>query len=681
MQSLTWYRQRLGAMSPGEVWWRAAVGLRGCFDRCAHHARQDLLLPERLVDRNGRARRELSDVFGACFPAVERTDVPIPGIARWRSELAATADRLIDNRHDLFDLQDHALGRHVRWNHEYAADRPTPMGYAPSIDYRDYSVTGDAKVVWELNRHHHLSVLGRAYRLLGERRYAEKVVQDIDSWIEQCPYGCGMNWRSPLELAIRMINWVWALELIRPSGAVSAEFRARVLPVAYRHLWEISRNYSRHSSANNHLIGEAAGVFIGCCFWGNLKPAQRWEARSREILMTEILEQTHPDGGHAELSMGYHLFVVEFFLLAGLAARNSGRDFPPAYWDRLSRMIEFVATFAEGGESVPMFNDCDDGRVLDLGDADHRARGLLSIGAAVFERPRFKRLSGGFQQTAFWLLGEGGLERYERIDPQTDSTTLQSCSLPDSGFYLLQCGAQGSPESMSVTFDCGALGMGSIAAHGHADALSFTLRVGGADVLVDPGTYDYFSHPKWRDYFRSTGAHNTIVVDDENQSEMLGLFLWRRRATARCLDWAPVPGGGTVVGEHDGYHRLADPVTHRRRISLDGDQGLVTIDDRLESPSHRCSAAGHSAALHLHLAEHCTVHETTRNHYAVQSGQTRLWIDLDSRLETSVYRGSEDPILGWVSRGYHRKQPTATIVGRCTWTGMLSLITRIGVAK
>jgi len=596
-------------------------------------------------------------------------------MSRWRSELASTADRLIDNRYDLFDLENHALGRQVRWNYEYAADRPTPMDYAAAIDYRDYSVTGDAKVVWELNRHHHLSVLGRAFRLLGERRYAEKVVQDIDSWIEQCPYGCGMNWRSPLELSIRLINWVWALELIRPSGLVTGEFRARVLPVAYRHLWEISRNYSRHSSANNHLVGEAAGVFIGCCFWGNLKPAEKWEARSREILMTEILKQTHADGGHAELSMGYHLFVLEFFLLAGLAARNTGRDFPPAYWDRLTRMFEFVATFAEGGSAIPMFNDGDDGRVLDLGDVNDRSRDLLSIGAALFEHPGLKRLSGGYQQTAFWLLGERGLDRYERIETDADSTALQSCSLPDSGIYLLQCGSQGAPDSMSVTFDCGALGMGSIAAHGHADALSFTLRVGGTDVLVDPGTYDYFSHRKWRDYFRSTRAHNTIVVDDEDQSEMLGLFLWRRRATAHCLDWRPESGGGAVVGEHDGYHRLSDPVTHRRRISLDGDQSLVTIHDELES------AADHSASFHLHFAEHCTVSETTRNHYVVQSGDTRLWIDVDSRLETNVLRGSEDPILGWVSRGYHRKQATATIVGRCTWTGTLNLVTRLGVTK
>jgi len=103
---------------------------------------------------------------------------------------------------------------------------------------------------------------GRAYRLTGETRFAQAVAEQIDSWLEQNPFGIGMNWRSGLELAIRLISWVWALDLIEGSGVVDQRLRHRILDSAARHIWEIDRKYSRGSSVNNHLIGEAAGVFV-----------------------------------------------------------------------------------------------------------------------------------------------------------------------------------------------------------------------------------------------------------------------------------------------------------------------------------------------------------------------------------------------------------------------------------
>ncbi|MBM4258475.1 MAG: hypothetical protein FJ147_21580 [Deltaproteobacteria bacterium] len=140
-----------------------------------------------------------------------------------------------------------------------------------------------------------------------------------------------------------------------------------------------------------------------------------------------------------------------------------------------------------------------------------------------------------------------------------------------------------SKHSLSLLFDCGNLGSQSIAAHGHADALSFTLRAFGQHIFVDPGTYDYFRYPDWRDYFRSTCAHNTLMVDARDQSEMLGPFLWGRRAEARCVSWEPRPNGGRVIGEHDGYAQLADPVIHRRCVDFDGELKTLTVTDSLSA--------------------------------------------------------------------------------------------------
>ena len=198
-------------------------------------------------------------------------------------------------------------------------------------------------------------------------------------------------------------------------------------------------------------------------------------------------------------------------------------------------------------------------------------------------------------------MGRDGHERLRRIPAASTGRQISSRAFPDSGYYLLQCGHRNEVDRLSVTFDCGDLGFGPLAAHGHADALSFTLRAFGREVFVDPGTYDYFTDRRWRDYFRGTRAHNTVVVDGQDQSQMQGPFLWGRRAQARCLRWEACHAGGTVVGEHDGFTGSAGGVTHRRSITLDGERREVLVRDELRGSGR------HEGSMYLHLSEDCRV--------------------------------------------------------------------------
>ncbi|MCU0918351.1 MAG: heparinase II/III family protein, partial [Planctomycetes bacterium] len=568
------------------------------------------------------------------------------------------------------DLQDQYLGDPIVWNRDHKRGQDTPLVFSSALDYRDVQAAGDCKFVWEPNRHHQLVVLGRAYRASGEIRFARAVAEQLDSWLQQNPYGLGMNWRSGLELAIRLINWVWALDLIEEAHVINAELRARIVDSVARHVWEIDRKYSRGSSVNNHLIGEAAGVFVAASYFPNLKHAATWRQRSWAILEREILNQTFADGGTQEQAVGYHLFVLQFFVVAGLVARATGREASPSYWSRLEKMFEFLAILGEGGEQVPRFGDGDDGYVLDVGRHPRSIREWLAVGAALFDRSDFKAVAGGLSETVEWLLGEPGCRSFLSLSPAPNAA-LVSRALEDSGYYLLQCGHAGSSDRISVVFDCGPLGMGALAGHGHADALSFTLRAFGVDVLVDPGTYDYFSYPSWRRYFRGTRAHNTLVVDDCDQSEMLGLFLWGRKARARCLQWKP----SAVVGEHDGYTCLQDPVVHRRTLELDGRERVLVVRDDIQARGK------HDLAMYLHLAAHCEVVPAGANRFRVAAGPGTVEIELDQHLAVSLLHGSDDPIGGWVSPGYHQKEAATCLIGRCRCEGNMSLTCRFRIGE
>ena len=671
MQSLTWYVRRLRSMSAPEATWRLAGAIRDRVDRYAAPVRRRPLPSSRIGNGRLVPLGNIAPVLchGLMPPGGEAPEL----FSAWRSNLIERANGVLAHRVRLFGDADTDLGPTIDWNRDYSSGTTTPGIFSPAIDYRDFRQTGDAKWVWELNRHHHLVLLGRAYRLTSDSRYAAAAVSQLCDWIDQCPFGFGMNWRSPLELAIRLINWVCTFELIAPSGAWDAGIEERIFGVVYRHLWEISRKWSRFSSANNHLVGEAAGVFIGSTFFSTLRGARDWQSESREILVRQIDEQTFEDGGHRELAIGYHLFVAQFFLLAGLAARHSGKDFPAPYWNRLEKMFEFAAALIGGGESLPMFGDCDDGYVLDLGGPRGDARSWLAVAGAVFQRDDFLTVSRGPQEPLFWLLGAESTRQSKKIDSPTTAPVIHSRAFPNSGLYLLQDGGLDTDQRLSVTFDCGELGFKSIAAHGHADALSVTLRVGGQDILIDPGTYDYFTYPAWRDYFRSTRAHNTIQIDGRDQSEMLGPFLWGQRARARCLEFSFDGDVHHVIGEHDGYSQLEDPVTHRRRVALDRVNRVVTIEDEL------ISTARHDLAIHFHFSEACSLTARQAHRFRVDAGRQCLEIELDPRLSPSIVLGSETPMLGWASRAYHRKSPSPVLLGREEFSGGVVIRTRIRV--
>lgn len=664
MQPLTWYVRRLRTMSPAEIGWRVKSLVRDVTDRYRFALG---LVP--------------APAIGDAEPGFRVTDLPVGAWtsaqtggdqAAWRDRLVREAEDLVLHRFSFFELERRDLGDPIDWHRDHASNRPAPRGYAQSIDYRDFRVTGDCKLVWEPNRHHQLVVLGRAYRVTGDQRYARAVVEQLESWLDQNPFGQGMNWRSPLELGIRLINWVWAIDLIRESGLLRDELRRRVLHAVYLHCWENTRKYSRGSSANNHLVGEAAGVYVACAYFQELPGAARWRAESRAILLREIQKQTYADGCTREQALGYEFFVLQFYLFCGLAGARIGEEFPRAYWSRFETMLEFLGRLAEGGDTLPLFGDCDDGYVLNLGSAPHDVRALLCIGAVLSGRPDFRSWAGAWREPAHWLFGNAGRERFDAI-PTLPPGALESRCFAESGYYLLQSGEAESPARISVLFDCGELGLGSIAAHGHADALSFSLRASGTDVLVDPGTYDYFTYPAWRNYFRSTRAHNCLTVDDADQSEMQGPFMWGARATARCSRWEPRAGGGTVTGEHDGYRRLTDPVLHRRNLDLDGESGTLTVRDEIETRGQ------HTVALHFHLSEHCSVTAVHQNRCEIAVAGGRVVLELDPALAMELCMGSEQPIMGWVSRGYHRKVPATTVIGRATCQGSAAFTCRVSI--
>jgi uncharacterized heparinase superfamily protein len=199
------------------------------------------------------------------------------------------------------------------------------------------------------------------------------------------------------------------------------------------------------------------------------------------------------------------------------------------------------------------------------------------------------------------------------------------------------------------------------------------LSVGGEEVLVDPGTYAYHTDPAWRRYFRSTRAHNTALVDDCDQSDQSGNFMWSRHANARCIEFVDELPVQRFVGEHDGYRALRDPVTHRREIHYDARKRTFTIIDTLD-----CKAQ-HSVRLHWHCPEHLQPILTDKE-VCLFTDRHRVRITAEQAPDRVLsFRGGKADEGGWVSRGFGRKTPATTIAWESSIQGTTVLRTYICV--
>ena len=534
------------------------------------------------------------------------------------------------------------------WNRDPKTGRDAPTSFGRGINYRHETVVGDIKYLWEPNRHQEMVTLAQAWRLSNDEKYLEAVGALISSWLDECPFPYGVNWTSSLELALRLVNWSMTWDLI--GGLSSAlftseeglELRSRWLESIYLHQDFIARHLSYHSSANNHILGEYLGLYVAATRWPYWNKSAGWKELGREGFEREALLQTSDDGVNREQAVYYQHEVMDMMLVAGLLARAGGSDFSPAYWRLFEEMCEFLAAVMDTGGNVPMIGDADDARIARL-DPDHHSdpyAPLLAAGAIIFDRGDFGAKARRLDPKTLWLMPGAQLPATEPMSPKT--------SFKQGGYYILGDRLEEADEIRMVC-DCGPLGYLSIAAHGHADALAFTLSEGGIEWIVDPGTFAYHTEKKWRDHFRSTLAHNTVSVDGEDQSVIGGNFMWMRKANATltAFDF----DAGVLSGSHDGYTRLADPVRHHRKIMLDRATRTVSIEDTFEC------AEEHHLAVSFQLAEACKASVEDGAIVARQGGRAiRISCEHPDFLP-SLHFGEESPPAGWVSRRFDEKGP------------------------
>jgi uncharacterized heparinase superfamily protein len=632
LSSARWYVSRLASMQPAEIAWRA---------------RAAVTLPIDWI----RWKRK-----------------PTPPTAHWKPLCSESYPIQLHNsgapmgRIQVFDLE-FPLGFDFDWHRDYRYGRQVERSFAGTLNIRDTAVVSDVKYVWEPSRHQHLSALAFA---ANAEQNAAYIVRALDSWLQANPYLDGVHWTSSLELAERIISWALLYPRIAAQVAGDADFRQRWLSSIYQHLARISRKLSLYSSANNHLIGELVGLFVGSSCFDFWPKCRSWRDHAQQLLEREIHLQVGEDGVDREQAMSYHLFVMELLLLAFTVGRNTGRPFSDRYAQRLRGMAGFISAIMTSGGDLPWYGDSDDARGFLLAEEESALDVTMQMAGLLFAEPQWLRLGPTATNAARALLPDLVPNLHRGASESTAPCEL----FRDAG---LGC-ARTHDGSVRLLMDFGPLGFTSTAAHGHADALSIWLSIDDEYFLVDAGTYAYHSHPDWRTFFRSTAAHNTARVDGQNQSEMAGRFLWNAKANARLLRFKNSSEQVTIEAEHDGYTSLPDPVTHRRTVGFDRASGNLSVEDGFQCRGR------HEVELFFHMHEDASVLSMSDAEVQVTwRGRRIVFSSPDHNTPWESFRGSDNPKLGWRSRQFNQKQPITTLRARVEIDGSTTIRTYLRV--
>jgi len=516
-----------------------------------------------------------------------------------RALIVSFADEIRAGRYPFLGYGTVELGTRPKWNFDFISGTEWPYLRRECRECIRHDGS-DVKVPYELSRLQFLPVLGKAHVLTGEESYRGAAKDLLSHWIRSNPVPLGVNWTLAMEAALRAMSICFLLNLLSPIRREEEPWLASVTRSLAQHLLYIEANIEfSHLLTSNHYLSDLVGLYCLSAFLDGEGMAAR-RCKYRQRIEAEMVQQVYEDGGDYEASTGYHVLVTQLFATALLLMRAERSAPPaPAFVGRLRMMFQFLNTVASTSGELPHVGDCDDGRTeLLVDDVQQmilypvsernslRVSSLLGLGQLLLGEG-----VGPGDDAAWYGLTASNPVPYSKphINPSSAGPTR---ILPKSGIGILK---HGSAELLFFAIPNGIFGKGS---HTHNDKLSFVLRVAGKEVLCDSGTGCYTKDVATRNRLRRTAAHNTLLVDGQEQNHIdarpLGLFIIGNEAAVSSMQAGSEAQGYFLRASHTGYSSLG--VMHTRTIRVVEGELAFVIEDELEGDGV------HDFELNLHLA-------------------------------------------------------------------------------
>ncbi|RZK13780.1 MAG: alginate lyase family protein, partial [Flavobacterium sp.] len=369
---------------------------------------------------------------------------------------------------------------------------------------------GDIKYVWEKSRFSFLYTIIR-YDYHFKQDQSEFALSEIISWIDSNPLNMGPNYTCSQELSIRMLNWIFALYYYKNSPNLTEERFEKILTSIYGQAQHVDKNlnFSLNTVRNNHAITECLLLFTVGIVFPFFEESKNWKDKGKHHLEQEGFYQIYDDGSYLQFSMNYERVVIQLYTWALYLGKVNKESFSTGLKERLNRAITFM-------------NQCQDeftGRLPNYGANDGALFFPLNSCSFRNYKPQLNALyyflsgrslygAGTWDEDMFWFSG--------KINGERLPINRKTRSFETGGYHLLR-----DPEKFSF-IRCG----NHSDRPSQADNLHLDIWLKGVNILRDCGSYRYNTTPEDAKFFMGTSSHNTVMIDEYDQMEKGGRFLW-----------------------------------------------------------------------------------------------------------------------------------------------------------
>lgn len=516
----------------------------------------------------------------------------------------------------------------------------------------DWNPTGATRL-WRYNLHYFDYALDLAIltKWGKDERAAEVLQRLFGEWINANPVGEGVGWHS-YPISRRIVNWVQSVSLASPEAVFQDSASESAFLASLFQQTSYLEDHLEFDLQGNHLLANAkALVFAGIYFGG--KVGARWHDTGTRLLWRGLKDQILADGGHYERSPMYHAGMLQDYLEVLLVQHLNHKETPQSARLRLISMADFLSGITHPDGEIPLFADSAFGITHKTGD-------ILAAAERLLDAPgRWAGAAPGL----YCALFAPQIPLYPKTETALPASRI---AWPDTGYFAFP----GVGPGDKLIVDAKPIGPDHLPAHGHCSLFSYELSIAGERFIVDSGVEEY-EPGLWRDFWRSTRAHNTLTVDGAEQAEIWAAFRVGQRtrlAESICLKQN---SSSLFMGVHKGFVGQRKPTFHRRLIAVLQEGFWMVLDEVFGEGRHRIDSF-------VHLAPNvdCRVEEKYAG-VSTESVKMRLYPYRDHSVPActmSCTRGQVNPIQGWYAPEFGERIPNSVL----SFSSHLDLHARIG---
>ena len=431
----------------------------------------------------------------------------------------------------------------INWNYDYLNDFEIKNQYY--FNLREWIIKNsfkgfDVKNIWEISRGNYLLERSVLFAQTNDLKFADEYVRLIDSWISQNPYLYSSNWTNPMEVSIRVINWILGYQIISKvnPGFFEDKFKKNYYKNLYESFVFLTNNIEAYPYKTNHYVIDNLGIFVLALTLKNIN--NKWIKKSSKNLIDSLEKQINSEGVDFENSSNYQLLKLEawslFFVLysQNLTKLELVFKLKEEYLEKLKRVFNFAGYLFKNSDSTFNYGDNDETEIIRLGSLKDKIN--------LFYWILFKNELKSGESKIFNLSGYGFLKS-KNINCLFLRSNLKNSS------------------------------------HFHNDLLSFQLNFKGQDFFIDPNTFNYNLNKEKRAYYLSTRRHNTCFINSEEQTriEENDSFLRNKQKTV-CLKKYSINNVRDEMSLELKYKKC----THLRSLVLNKEKEKLTIFDTFD---------------------------------------------------------------------------------------------------